>query len=777
MKLKLFILFVFSYVSCITLNAQTQIKGLVSDAQTGDPLVEATIKSTLDGGTTSDTQGKFELLLPPGSTEIEVSYVGYRTQKIKVPQGKGLIVVRMLTATEQLIEVTVSAYNAKRPLLTVAAPVTTLTAKDISRGDNTALISTLNTVTGVKLDYYTYGDYRLNIRGGALAQPSVHSSGYRMYWNDIPITSASGGNPLGGLDVNFIDQMEIIKGPGSTVYGAGFGGTVLVNTQKAKEVGTSVTSDLMIGGYGTIRATNGLQAGWNNGQIAVRHTYIESDGYRDNTATDGRVFNLFGQQYFGSKGILNYLFNIENRKTGIAGDLDRETFETAPMTANTVAPTEFGPDKKTFGLSYRHKFNNQWEATLGGHYFDNDGFFKLTFPFFGIYDEEPSNGINTRATLRYKGKLNTIKLTIDGGMEFGTAKNEGINYDSDFDLPGANVFNINTANTDQWLGFAQAELLFPNDFYLTLGTSYNTYSYDVASGTNTDNPIRYKTRATKLVPRLALLKKLGTYSVYASVGEGFSPPAAGVFNDFLNADGSVNENLEAATGWNYEIGSRGTSANGLFFYDASAYLLNVRDAIISRLFEVSPGVNAERKTNAGKVRQLGLETLAGINLTRNLEAFLYGSQLRLGYTFNDYSYVDYQTVRTEFDDDFNATSVPVDYSDNQIPGTLPHTFFGTIDLTTKVGAYLNFTYNYFDSTFLTDSNVEKIESYSLINFRLGYRANLMEKRLAVHPYVGANNLGDTFYSALTAYNSTFGGFFNPGYRRQFFAGLELRYSL
>ncbi|NJN28856.1 MAG: TonB-dependent receptor, partial [Cyclobacteriaceae bacterium] len=202
----------------------------------------------------------------------------------------------------------------------------------------------------------------------------------------------------------------------------------------------------------------------------------------------------------------------------------------------------------------------------------------------------------------------------------------------------------------------------------------------------------------QVVPRFSLLKRFGTYSVYASVGQGFNPPAAGIFNDFLNPDGTVND-LRSSTGWNYEIGSRGGSKNGRLFYDVALYNLNVQDAIISRLFEISPGVNAERKTNAGEVRQTGLEILTGVNLTTNADNFWYGSQLRVGYTFNDFEYTDYQTFQTVgFDNDFNPILEDVDYSGQDVPGTIPHSFLVMADIRTQVGAYLNFTLNTYDET-------------------------------------------------------------------------------
>lgn len=754
----------------IGISASAQIKGKVVDALSGEPLVGATVQGK--NAVATDLNGTFSV---EAADELTISYIGYTTQKLQVKQN--YLVISLQPSTLAINEVVVSAYNTKRPLLSVAAPIALLTKADLNRADNNTLIPILNAVPGVKIDYYTYGDYRLNIRGGALAQPSVHSSGYRMYWNDIPITSASGGNPLGGLDLNFINNLEIIKGPGSAMYGAGFGGTVLVNTERASQNGTTLNADVMLGGYGTLRASTGVRSNWSQGSLALQYTRSQSEGFRNMTDTEGDIFNLFGQLYTGQKGTLSYLFNYENRSMNIAGDLDKETFLSAPETANTIEPTGFGPKKTTFGAGYNYRFNNKISASLGGYYFDNEGEFVMSFPFFAIFDQEPSNGWNSRATLNYKEQWGETQFKLVAGLEYAFANNEGISYNGDFNTDTAKVTNINRAKTNQSLFFVQSELALPSDWYLSLGASYNNYDYDVRSAVNSTEPLVYTTNANQLVPRMSILKKMGKASVYAALGQGFSPPAAGIFNDFLNFDGSVNNNLRSATGWNLELGSRGSTKNGVFFYDLTFYHLKVKDAIISRLFEIAPGVNAERKTNAGKVKQLGLEASLGLNLSTSVDHFWYGSQLRVGYTFNDYTYEDYQTFVTDFDADFNPIYRSVSYNGKSIPGTIPHAWVFMLDLRTKPGFYLNYTLNTYGSAYLTDANTDKVDAYTLMNVRLGYSRPVGQSRLSLHPYLGFNNLGNTLYSSLTAYNSTFGGFYNAGYRRQFYAGLQVNLKL
>lgn len=758
------------FMLIFTSTGFSQIKGKVLDSQTGEPLIGALIIGV--DTTTTNVDGEFSIR---SNGLISVSYIGYETATVNA--NKAFITVLLTQKSLSISEVVVQAFQSNRALLTVAAPVSVLTKKELNRVENTTLIPLLNAIPGVKLDYYTYGDYRLNIRGGALAQPSVHSSGYRMYWNDIPISSASGGTPLGGLDLNFINSIEIIKGPGSSMYGAGFGGTMLVNTERTTKTGTSINADVLVGGYKTFRSTSGIQSDWGRGNLALQYTHLQSGGYRPMTNTNSNVYNLFGQIYTGNKGTFNYLLNYEKRKMNIAGDLDSTTFKDSPKSVNTIMPTGFGPDKITFGAGYQHRFDDKWNLSLGANYQDNKGEFVLSYPFFAIFDKEPSSGLNSRAVITHKSNIGRNTLKMNAGFEFGAAKNKGISYNGDFNTDTAIITNINEARTNQLLGFLQAEIAIPGDWFITGGISYNNYHYDVKSATNTPDPLAYKTNANGLAPRLSILKKLKTISIYAAAGEGFNPPAAGIFNDFLNFDGSINNDLRASTGWNLEVGSRGSIGEGLFFYDVTFYNLKVKDAIISRLFEISPGVNAERKTNAGSVNQTGVETTAGIHFTKDQKSFWRGSQFRLGYTFNDFLYDDYKTFKTEFDPSFNPVYVPVDYSGKEIPGTIRHAWVAMLDINTKPGFYLNYTLTTNSDTWLTNENTSKADAYHIQNIKIGWRKPLGIDKISLHPYLGINNIGDTLYSSLTAYNSTFGGFFNPGYKRQLYAGVQFNIQL
>ena len=118
MKLKLLTLFLTLFAS-ITLMAQS-IKGIITDAQTGDPLSYATFSlyhqadSTLADGTISDDTGLFELKAKPGKYYAKVDFLSYQSltlNDLEVKKGIPLDLgkVELSTASATLNEVVVQA--------------------------------------------------------------------------------------------------------------------------------------------------------------------------------------------------------------------------------------------------------------------------------------------------------------------------------------------------------------------------------------------------------------------------------------------------------------------------------------------------------------------------------------------------------------------------------------------------------------------------------------------------------------------------------------------
>ena len=128
-----------------------------------------------------------------------------------------------------LNEVVIQAYAYKRPAEEVPAAVAVVSQKDFERFSNSTLLPTANTIPGVRMEERSPGSYRFSIRGSLLRSP-FGVRNVKVYWNGLPFTDGGGNTYLNLLDFSSIGSMEIIKGPGGSLYGAGTGGVILLQT-------------------------------------------------------------------------------------------------------------------------------------------------------------------------------------------------------------------------------------------------------------------------------------------------------------------------------------------------------------------------------------------------------------------------------------------------------------------------------------------------------------------------------------------------------------------
>jgi len=92
-----------------------------------------------------------------------------------------------------------------------------------------SLVSSINTVAGARMEERSPGSYRLSLRGSLLRSP-FGVRNVKIYWNDIPLTDASGNTYLNLLDASVLQSIEVLKGPSASLYGANTGGVLLLHS-------------------------------------------------------------------------------------------------------------------------------------------------------------------------------------------------------------------------------------------------------------------------------------------------------------------------------------------------------------------------------------------------------------------------------------------------------------------------------------------------------------------------------------------------------------------
>lgn len=112
MKLFRCLLFTFLIAFSSNLLAQTKkfsISGEVRDVQNGEDLIGAVVSvPSLKVGVSTNAYGFYSLSLEPGNYEVEISYVGYQTQKIKIELNQNIrLPISLKVKEKELNEVVV----------------------------------------------------------------------------------------------------------------------------------------------------------------------------------------------------------------------------------------------------------------------------------------------------------------------------------------------------------------------------------------------------------------------------------------------------------------------------------------------------------------------------------------------------------------------------------------------------------------------------------------------------------------------------------------------
>lgn len=213
-----------------------KVSGKVSD-DAGKPVSGASVlvKGTTVG-TTTGTDGSFELNAPSGKSVLIVSSVGFTDQEIDI-NNRGTINVTLAAGASNLEDVVVIGYaSVKKKDLT--GSVSGINQKDIrSRPVDNALQAMQGKVAGVDITSNerpgTLGSIR--IRG----ERSLNATNDPLYVVDnIPL--ATGG--IEYLNPNDIESIDVLKDASATaIYGSrGANGVVIVTTKQGKAGKTQV---------------------------------------------------------------------------------------------------------------------------------------------------------------------------------------------------------------------------------------------------------------------------------------------------------------------------------------------------------------------------------------------------------------------------------------------------------------------------------------------------------------------------------------------------------
>ena len=144
------------------------------------------------------------------------------------------------------------------------------------------IVSAINQVPGVYILSGALNTNRITIRGIG-ARTLFGTDKLRLYYNDIPVTNGSGFSTIEAYDLENLSQVEVIKGPKGSAFGANLGGAIILNPKEAIGRSTNISNNLTVGSFGLLK--NNLSFNHYDGKLrlGLQYGHMETDGYRENS--------------------------------------------------------------------------------------------------------------------------------------------------------------------------------------------------------------------------------------------------------------------------------------------------------------------------------------------------------------------------------------------------------------------------------------------------------------------------------------------------------------
>lgn len=437
-----------------------------------------------------------------------------------------------------------------------------------------------------------------SIRGMSHSDPDPNSDPKTSMVIDgvyVPFAAAS------MLDMFDIDRVEILRGPQGTLFGKNnLAGTISVITSRPTgEFGGKLSATA---------GENGLQhykfkvntASFANDTLSAKlaGSYREYDGYTKNITTGS---DLNKQEVGSVRGAINYV-PTDNFDATLIVDYTDDTTD-GPGGHSTAVPEiqgdvykaalNFDPRTETDSTGVTLEAN--WDIDVGvlsavlGYRdlnYDNRGDFDGT-PYFGTPPQQALDvsrnfdGDNQSIELRFASNWNDM-LDYVAGVYYSNDDWTQVNDVKVFEIPPIGSLGTNKQEGKSYAAFAQGDLVFLDDFTLTLGGRYTKdekdYSLESASvaGGVVGAPflVEKSDDWDHFSPRVALEYRFSDDAmIYASVSDGYKGGGYNSRATLPDLVGPYDEETVTA----YEIGIKSDWMDGKLRLNAAAFFNDYDD--------------------------------------------------------------------------------------------------------------------------------------------------------------------------------------------------------
>ncbi len=741
-----------------------RIIGSAADESTGDPLfgVQIFVEGTTIG-TLTDSHGRFALdRVPTGIRIVVARFVGYGTESRNVvvnPGGTTEIRFEMTVEAIRLEDVVVTAISERQDKSGVAATVGTIDRNAIEQARSVHPSDIMSRIPGVWVNT-TSGEGHMT----AIRQPLTTDPVYLFLENGVPTRSTGffNHNALYELNMPMAGGIEVIKGPGTALYGSDAIGAVVNVSTRPPPDGPMADLSIEGGAFGFARMMLGSGGTYGRHGLRLDFNGTKSDGWRDASRYDRQSGTLTWEVELPGLSRLRTVASFAH-------------IDQAPAGASAVGEDDFEehPTLNYTPVSFRRV--NAFRISSAYERFTSRSFVSLTpyarfndmdiLPNWSLtYDPSVYTTRNVSAGLlaRYRRDFGVIDGRIVTGIDLEYSPGERVEHSIDPVREGRIFTEYTEEETvyDYGVTFKQAspyvhlEAVPVRNLRLSGGLRFDVLGYDYDNRLSVVTEGRHRRAAdaarhyVHASPKLGATYRLAGFgNVFASYAHAFRVPSEGQ----LFRQGSTNNTLELnpVKADNLELGVRAQVSDAARF-ELSAYRMIKRDDIVS--FTDSDGLLIS--TNAGRTSHRGVE--GGLTVTMGAGFSLQASHSHAVHRFEDWK---------------TSAASGQDFSGNEIDAA-PRAIMNAVFVYAPScldGSSVALEWTRLGNYWMDPANTVKYDGHSLVTVRA--TANLPAGFVA---FGRLTNLTDVRFADRASYNAFRGVEYAPGLPRALYIGLEYR---
>jgi Fe(3+) dicitrate transport protein len=471
-----------------------------------------------------------------------------------------------------------------------------------------------------------------------------------------------------------VETIELVRGGSSLQFGPQFGGMLNYVLKRETKKKFSFETQNTVGSYGMMSSYNAIGGNFKKFSYYVYNHSRSADGWRENSEYTVRNTHAFVEYRFTENTKLSAEYTNMDYQMQQAGGLTDEQFKDNPR-QSLRERNWFGTPWNVFSINFDTKINDNFTSNtklfgLVGE--RNSVGFTATPNVEDVINPATNDYANRRVDRDfyenfglenrniYKYKLGKVNNNLAFGVRLYKANTQRVQdgrgttgFDFDLSIDGRFARDLNFT-TENVAVFAENQFKVSEKFSVTPGVRYeyikNTGEgrFGISNGNDVAFPEKIISRSQPLFG-LGLEYKFTTTNIYANITQAYRPV---LFSDYTPpaVTDVIDPNLKDASGFNADLGFRGTYKNYLNF-DFSLFYLSYNNRIggIRQFVNNDPTQGTFiYRTNLGETVNKGIEGFFNLNFTKLFEIDKpYGNlDLFASVSFIDSRYTDFRIFNT-----------------------------------------------------------------------------------------------------------------------------------